>query len=126
MRSVVVLALVFFAFPVAAAGLDGRTFHGEILDEKGIVRSKDVVTFADGKFHSATCERLGFGAAPYWMRVEGDALHFFVETAHPDNGTMLFSGVVRGAAAEWSAIWTKKRWYWSIRREVTFRGAEQK
>jgi hypothetical protein len=127
-RSVAMAAVVlaFFALRAAASGLDGKTFHGEIVDDKGVVRSKDVVTFKDGNFHSVTCARFGFAEAPYWTRVEGDAVHFLAESTHPDNGTMQYKGTVRGDEAEWSAVWTKKRWYWSIRREIAFRGTEQK
>jgi hypothetical protein len=120
-----VVALAFLAVRAVAAGLDGKTFHGEIVDDKGVVRANDVVTFKDGIFHSVNCERFGFGQAPYWMRVEGDAVHFLVEMTHPDNGMMLFKGAVRGNRAEWSAVWTKKRWYWSIRRDIRFQGVEK-
>jgi hypothetical protein len=117
--------LALLAGQGAASGLDGKTFHGEIVDDKGIVRSKDVVSFKDGQFHSVTCARFGFAGAPYWMRVQGDAVHFFAESAHPDHGTMVFKGTVRGSHAEWTAVWTKERWYWSIRREIAFRGMER-
>lgn len=119
-------ALALLAGHAAGSGLDGRTFHGEIVDDKGVVRSKDVVTFKDGNFHSVTCARFGFAEAPYWTRVEGDAVHFLAESTHPDNGTMQYKGTVRGDQAEWSAVWTKKRWYWSIRRDISFEGIEQK
>jgi hypothetical protein len=126
MPAAAAVILAFLALRAAASGLDGKTFHGEIVDDKGVVRAKDVVSFKDGKFRSVNCERFGFGEAPYWMRVEGDVVHFLVEMTHPDNGTMLFRGAVHGSRAEWSAVWTKKRWYWSIRRDISFQGTEQK
>lgn len=76
--------------------LDGRTFHGEIVDDKGVVRAKDVLTFKDGKFHSVTCAQLGFGESPYWTRVEGKTIHFLVETVSPESGKMRFAGTIRG------------------------------
>src|SRR5918996_4648296 len=81
------VALAFLAFGATASGLDGKTFHGAILDDQGVERANDVVSVKDGKFQSVNCERFGFGEAPYWMRVEGDIVHFFVEMTHPDNGT---------------------------------------
>jgi hypothetical protein len=122
----VAVGLTAFALHAAAAGLDGKTFQGQIRDDKGVVRAKDVVTFKNGLFHSVNCARFGFDAAPYWTRVDGGVVHFLVESAHPENGTMLFKGAIRGNIVEWSAVWTKKRWYWSIRREISFRGEEQR
>jgi hypothetical protein len=109
-----------------ASPLDGRTFHGEILDHKGLVRAKDVLTFKNGKFHSVTCAQLGFGESPYWTRVEGTAIHFLVEVSSPDSGTMRFTGSVRGGEVEALGLWTKDRWYWSIRREIRMRASEKR
>lgn len=95
------------ASPAAASLLDGRTFHGEIFDEKG-GRSKDRRTFKGGKFQSALCATLGFTERPYWTRVEGD--------------TLVWRGTLRGDQLEATSLWTKERWYWSIRREYRFRG----
>jgi hypothetical protein len=110
----------------AASLLDGRTFHGEILDDKGVVRSKDVLTFKEGKFYSTTCAQFGFSAMPYWTRVEGETVHFLVEAANPESGRMLFKGSIRGERVEWKGVWTKERWYWSIHREIGFRGTEKR
>jgi hypothetical protein len=120
------MALLSCLGEVAAFPLDGRSFEGEIVDEKGTERSKDVIQFREGKFYSVTCARFGFGEAPYWTRTEGDTIHFLAEVVHPENGSMHFKGAIRGAHAEWTAVWTKKRWYWSIRREIAFRGTQTK
>ena len=104
--------------------LEGRTFQGEILDGHGAPRAEDVVTFKDGKFRSANCAELGFDASPYWTRVDGDTIHFLAESVSAEGGTLVFRGTVRGDHAEWKAMWTKERWYWSIRREFQFKGTE--
>lgn len=109
----------------ASAPLEGRTFRGEIRDGHGAPRAKDVVTFKDGKFHSANCAELGFDAAPYWTRVDGETVHFLAESANPDGGKLVFRGAVRGSEVEWKAEWTKERWYWSIHREFGFKGSEK-
>lgn len=106
--------------------LDGRTFHGEALDENGVVRAKDVVTFKDGKFYSENCKQFGFNEIPYWTRMDGETIHFLAESESPASGTMVYRGTIRGAYVEGKVLWTKKRWYWSIRREIRFRGVEQK
>lgn len=126
MRSLYLAAGLLACACAGAAELDGKTFHGEIVNEKGEVRTPDVVSFRQGKFHSVTCERFGFGAMPYWVRTEGDTIHFLAESAHPDNGSMRFKGTIRAGRAEWKAVWTKERWYWSIRREIAFSGTEKK
>jgi hypothetical protein len=122
------LAIVLLAAAASAnaSELEGRTFEGEIVDENGVPRAKDTVTFKDGKFHSVTCGRFGFSEVLYWMRTDGDAIHFLVQSVHPENGSMNIKGTVRGEQAEWMGVWTKKRWYWSIRREIAFRGMQKK
>ena len=127
MRTLSVLLLASsFAATAAASALDGKTFQGEILDDKGVVRATDVLAFKGGKFYSDTCAQYGFSEMPYWTRIEGDTIHFLVEAANPENGRMVFKGTVRGEQAEWKGSWIKERWYWSIRRQIGFRGTAKK
>jgi hypothetical protein len=104
--------------------LDGRSFRGEIRDEKGVVRAQDVMTFREGLFRSEKCKEMGFEDSRYWMRVEGDVVHFLIESANPAAGKITLSGKVRGAQAEWAGVWLKERWYWTVRRDISFKGAE--
>jgi hypothetical protein len=106
--------------------LDGRSFRGEIRDEKGVVRAQDVMTFRDGQFRSEKCKEMGFEDSRYWMRVEGDVVHFLIESANPAAGKITLSGKVRGAQAEWAGVWSKARWYWTVRRDISFNGTEVK
>jgi hypothetical protein len=106
--------------------LDGRSFRGEIRDEKGVVQAQDVMTFRDGLFRSEKCKELGFEDSRYWMRVEGDVVHFRIESANPAAGKIALSGKVRGAQAEWAGVWSKERWYWTVRRDISFNGTEIK
>jgi len=110
----------------SASLLDGRTFHGDILDDKEVARSKDVITFRDGKFYSVNCAELGFSESPYWIRTDGDTTHFLAEISSPTRGTLVVKGTIRGDNVEWRGSWTKERWYWTIRREFRFRGTEKK
>ena len=110
----------------ASASLDGRSFRGEIRDEKGVVRFQDVMTFRDGIFRSEKCKELGFDDVRYWTRVEGDAVHFLIESANPEAGKIVLNGKIRGAQAQWSGVWSKERWYWNIRRDISFSGTEFK
>lgn len=108
------------------AQLDGRSFRGEIRDEKGVVRAQDVMTFRDGTFRSEKCKEMGFDDSRYWMRVEGDVVHFLIESENPATGKITLSGKVRGTQAEWTGVWSKARWYWTVRRDISFNGAEVK
>ena len=102
----------FAAVPVAlaaisgltlAAGnpLDGRVFiadagvRGKPADEKG-----DVITFADGSFHSRSCDQWGYGKGEVRVSGSGDALVFEVETLSPKDGRLQWQGTVVGNSIE--------------------------
>ena len=107
--------------------LDGRQFSASIVrdgtDEDGENPPLgDQLMFSDGKFSSAVCKRYNFAAAPYWVRVEGDQVHFLAELTSPTDGRMLWKGTIRGDALEGTMRWTKKRWYWTVDAEHKIRG----
>lgn len=120
------LAPVASAEAKPSAPLDGRSFRGEIRDEKGVVRALDVMTFRDGIFRSEKCKEMGFEDSRYWMRVEGDVVHFQIESANPAAGKIALNGKVRGSQVEWAGVWSKERWYWTVRRDISFNGTEVK
>jgi hypothetical protein len=109
---------------VAAAPLDGRTFRARIVragaEEDGPLG--DELTFSDGRFSSAICKQYNFAEAPYWVRLEGDRIHFLAELTSPTDGRMLWKGTVEGDTLEGTMHWTKKRWYWTIDTEHQIRG----
>lgn len=114
--------------PAATAGvLDGRQFEAGIV-RAGADRSGrkaplvDRLIFRNGKFSSEVCRRYNFKDAPYWIRREGDRVHFLVELKSPTDGVMVWKGTVRGDKLEGTMRWTKKRWYWSIEAEHKIRG----
>ncbi len=82
----------------------------------------DVLTFRAGTFASEGCERLGFRAAPYWLRGQGDDVHFRAEMTSVEHGTLAFEGLVRGAEIEVASLWTRQRWYRTVRLESWYRG----
>ena len=111
--------------------LDGRQFKA------GIVRADaeqdgekpplgDELIFSNGKFSSAVCKRFNFSEAPYWVRVEGDQVHFLAELTSPTDGKMVWRGSVRGDILEGTMRWTKERWYWTIDVEHKIRGKLKK
>lgn len=104
--------------------LDGLTFSA------GIVRAEDeekkplddVLTFKDGQFSSEVCRRYNFASAPYWIRRDGDQVHFLAELTSPTDGKMLWQGSIRDGKLEGTMRWTRKRWYWTIDAEHNIRG----
>jgi hypothetical protein len=113
---------------VVAAALDGRTFDARIVransseDSTQSDQIGDRLVFSDGMFASAVCRRYNFADAPYWVRVEGDRIHFLAEMTSPTDGTMRWKGTIQGDTLEGTMRWTKKRWYWTIDTEHQIRG----
>ena len=110
------------ALRVSSAILDGYRFRTQTFDRHGVARTEDRLVFNNGKFASDNCMRLGFGESPYWIRIEGDRVHFLSETTSPSHGTMVWKGTITGDRIEATYRWTKERWYWTLRREYQIRG----
>ena len=111
--------------------LDGRQFSAGIVRNDADEDEKkrplgDKLFFSDGKFSSAVCRKYNFAEAPYWVRVEGDQVHFLAELTSPTDGRMLWKGTIRGDNLEGTMRWTKKRWYWTIDTEHKIRGKLEK
>lgn len=127
----VLLIALFFVFSVdpsfsndVSHRLDGKSFVGKN-GEKGSPLDPDEdeeITFANGRFTSISCEPYNFGSADYSEKVIGDKVHFKAVTMSPTHGQIEWQGFVQGDTAEVTFVWTKKRWYWDIRREYWFRG----
>lgn len=99
---------------VFRSALDGKVF---VVDYGPLGKpslGRDVLTFADGTFASQGCERLGFAAAPYWLRVEGPVVHFRAEMTSAEHGTLAFTGRVENGGIEAASLWTRERWYRTV------------
>lgn len=105
-----------------ASPLDGKTFVTQAGEKGKQASNKDTLVFRDGRFLSEGCNPWGFGDAPYQATVDGDAVRFHAETHSPTHGTMVWDGIVRGDAIEATNVWTRKRWYWSIKKEYWYKG----
>jgi hypothetical protein len=104
--------------------LDGKSFSGK-LEGPGIdPGSTDTVVFKDGKFVSEECQkRCGYTDGPYWIRSNGDGLQFKAETPCLDaDATIVWDGIVKGDDIEGTFTWTSERWYWTVKKEFSFRG----
>ncbi len=113
----------------AAALLDGRTFGTSIVRASLAEQSRelgDKLTFSNGMFSSALCKQYNFSDAPYWVRREGDQVHFLAELTSPTDGRMVWKGIIRGDTLEGTMRWTKERWYWTIDTEHKIQGTLEK
>ena len=102
------------AVAVAAAGpLDGKVFVGEAgVKGKPADEKNDIITFANGKFHSSACDQWGFNKADYTTRVEGDVTVFEVETVSETDGRLKWTGRLVGSVLEGTFVHHRKpAWY---------------
>jgi len=96
-----------------AAPLDGKVFVGEA-GEKGkpADEKNDIITFADGKFHSSACDQYGFNTAEYSVRPDGDAMVFEAETVSEKEGRMKWKGTLKNGVMEGTFVhYRKPAWY---------------
>jgi hypothetical protein len=91
------------------ATLDGRAFvadaglKGKPADEKA-----DVLTFAEGKFHSSLCDQWGYGKGEYKATKAGDAVEFEATTLSEKYGRNVWKGTIRGAEIEGTFLFYPK------------------
>ena len=95
--------MVLPIMPVAAqtATLDGKVFVADIGYKGKDAHDKgDIMTFKDGKFHSATCDQYGYNKGDYKTTTQGDATTFETETQSEKYGRLQWKGTVRGGQIE--------------------------
>lgn len=106
--------------------LDGMQFVAGIVgdgDEQAQKRPlEDKLLFEDGNFTSLVCKRYNFKSAPYWIRREGDRIHFLAELSSPTDGKMVWKGTIHDGKLSGTMRWTRERWYWTIDAKHTIRG----
>ena len=77
--------------------LDGKTFHGIVLECGKTAGDADTLIFEGGRFRSTACDRYGYGDGPYSASADGAAISFEAETESVKYGKLRWRGVVRGA-----------------------------
>ena len=115
MRWVVALASIVVAVGAGAqsTSLDGQRFVGD-LGEKGKAADErnDMISFANGQFHSAACDKWNFSKAKYTATRAGDAIAFEAETVSDSDGRMVWRGTVKGDELEGTFVhYRKPAWY---------------
>ncbi|NNK95669.1 MAG: hypothetical protein HKP41_15065 [Desulfobacterales bacterium] len=92
--------------------LDGMVFVGHVGPKGGAANDVDEVYFQNGQFHSKSCNKYGFGSAPYSVSQDDNGIIFKAVTHSTKHGQIVWEGKVMGEEMEATSIWTKKRWYW--------------
>ena len=117
MRNVGPVALAALLLAAAAAPstfaqtalLDGKVFvadaglKGKPADEKA-----DVLTFADGRFHSSLCDQYGYDKGQYKATRVGDAVQFEAVTVSEKYGRNVWKGTIRGNDIEGTFLFHPK------------------
>lgn len=126
-RFPVLLASLWFAclVPALADGsLDGRVFTGLI----GPAENPDLADslyFSDGHFWSDICTRCGFVPGLYSAHEVDGGIRFTGVLESDSRGRFEYDGFVDEAGQIEVVIrWERKRWYWTSRRDIAFRGAD--
>lgn len=119
---VVALTLLPSAWAMASELLDGSAFVGTI----GPVENPDLsdrLYFHDGHFWSDICLRCGFEPGPYSAETTNDGVKFTGTLKSESRGQFDYEGIIRGDGSIQVTInWERRRWYWTSRREIAFRG----
>ena len=97
------MALLVTQVAAQAVPLDGKVFVADIgFKGKDAHEKGDVLTFRDGKFHSAHCDQYGYNKGEYKSSTQGDATTFETETQSEKYGRLMWKGTVRGDQIEGS------------------------
>ena len=92
--------------------LDGKTYVVETGEKGKSGGEKDTLTFKDGNFHSAGCDRYGFGDGVYTSNVNDDTIQFEAVTSSLTKGKMTWKGTVKGDKIEVGYVWVDaSHWY---------------
>ena len=110
MKRFALILLCLIPFMAAAQGtLDGRRFDTQAgLSGKPAHIAKDILSFADGKFHSSDCDQYGYDRGAYRAATDGGAVTFEVETRSEQYGRNVWKGVVRGDTVEGTMVFYRK------------------
>jgi len=102
--------------------LDRKIFVAQSGEKGKQASNKDIIVFQNGRFLSEGCKPYGFGDAPYHATVDGGAIRFHAETHSPTHGTMVWDGIIRDDTIQAMNTWSRKRWYWNIKKEHWYKG----
>lgn len=105
-------AVLLYLIPflaMAQGALDGRRFDTQAgFTGKPAHIPKDILSFADGKFHSSDCDQYGYDRGTYRSTNDGGVVTFEVETRSEQYGRNVWKGVIRGDTIEGTMVFYRK------------------
>jgi hypothetical protein len=104
-------AILILATSVGSGLLDGRTFVGELGPKGKKADSADTLIFANGTLRSTACDAYGFTPGKYTAVREGDVIRFTATTTSEKEGTIEWTGTVRGSNLDGGFLWQRNS-YW--------------
>jgi hypothetical protein len=117
MFAVSMFAVTMFAVPLAeaqTAALDGKVFVAETgVKGKSVKDKDDVITFANGRFHSSSCDEWGYDKGAYKANSSGEEMTFEAETNSAKYGKLVWKGTVRGNEIEGTFMEYPKPWFFN-------------
>jgi len=88
--------------------LDGKSFTVITMpDGNSAEAMMENITFAAGRFDNDNCHLWGFGDGAYTAKESGDSIAFTATTTSSTEGTMEWTGTLRGDALSGSMVWKK-------------------
>lgn len=121
-----ILVSLCLASQVAAGALDGRIFDG-MIGPRSNPDLEDSLHFSDGYFWSDICTRCGFVPGPYSAQSTPEGIRFEGVLRSDSRGSFTYDGfVLEDGSIDVSIKWERKRWYWTTRREIAFKGLDQR
>lgn len=76
--------------------LDGRRFHGIVLEAGKTEGDAETLTFSGGRFRSSACDRYGYGDGAYTVRSDGERMRFEAQTESAQYGQLRWHGTIEG------------------------------
>ncbi|HMB48652.1 MAG TPA: hypothetical protein VKN63_10285 [Afifellaceae bacterium] len=104
--------------------LDGMEFVSKLGPEGKPKDVDDRFVFSDGTFVSKECElRCSYPARAYYIKETNTGTEFVSNTKCPHkDAEITWHGTVKGTQISGTAIWTIKRWYWTVTNTFEFEG----
>ncbi|SHG48745.1 hypothetical protein [Cognatishimia maritima] len=121
----VLLLLLATQTSVFAGELDGKVFKG-LIGPSANPDLEDSLHFSDGHFWSDICTRCGFQPGPYQSKTTEEGTTFQGVLQSDSRGQFTYDGLIHpNGSIDVTIKWERKRWYWTTRREIAFRGQLQ-
>lgn len=119
------LSIISPAAPLVA--LENRALDGDVYN--AILNGEnDILTFRDGSFQSDLYASRGYDKGEYTTVTRGSSIWFEAKTVGPDEGELLWTGIIEGNTINGSYLDTKKGWFLfgDTTKRMNFKGSLKK